>query len=205
MCAWGITENGQRALVSVRLWMRETKEDWIELGRDLSCRGLQAPRVVVADGAPGLTIAIEEIWPRADRQHYRDGWIGAHGNLYRTRSPRNRAGEQRGRLRLSEGETVGRICGGPAGSDTDNSFRMIKRTETNRSLVPSSRDNSETTTGGRPRRAGRGRSSNRPPARAERIALTVSFRTDVLPSFTSMDIEHMNHAGVSLDDVHEPT
>src|SRR6266566_2351314 len=27
MCAWGITENGERALVSVRLGMRETKED----------------------------------------------------------------------------------------------------------------------------------------------------------------------------------
>jgi len=30
--------------------------------------------------------------------------------------------------------------------------------------------------------------------------MTVSFKTDVLPLFTSMDIEHMNHAGVSLDD-----
>jgi putative transposase len=28
ICAWGITENGDRALVSVRLGMRETKEDW---------------------------------------------------------------------------------------------------------------------------------------------------------------------------------
>jgi hypothetical protein len=35
ICAWGITENGQRALVSVRLGMRESKEDWLELGRDL--------------------------------------------------------------------------------------------------------------------------------------------------------------------------
>jgi len=69
MCAWGFTENGERALVAVRLGMREAKEDWIELGRDLSGRGLGAPRLVVADGAPGLIGAIEEIWPRADRQH----------------------------------------------------------------------------------------------------------------------------------------
>jgi putative transposase len=69
MCAWGITEAGERALVSVRLGMREAKEDWLELGRDVTTRGLQAPRLVVADGAPGLTSAIEEIWPRADRQH----------------------------------------------------------------------------------------------------------------------------------------
>ena len=69
ICAWGITETGARALVSVRLGMREAKEDWLELGRDLTSRGLAAPRLVVADGAPGLISAIEEIWPRADRQH----------------------------------------------------------------------------------------------------------------------------------------
>ena len=69
ICAWGITENGDRELVSVRLGMREAKEDWLELGRDLTTRGLQAPRLVVADGAPGLISAVEEIWPRADRQH----------------------------------------------------------------------------------------------------------------------------------------
>jgi putative transposase len=69
MCAWGFTENGERALVSVRLGAREAKEDWLELGRDLTTRGLAAPRLVVADGAPGLTLAIEELWPRADRQH----------------------------------------------------------------------------------------------------------------------------------------
>src|SRR5438309_3285673 len=43
ICAWGITENGHRALVSVRLGMRESKEDWLELGRDLTSRGLAAP------------------------------------------------------------------------------------------------------------------------------------------------------------------
>jgi putative transposase len=35
ICAWGITEHGERALVSVRLGMRETNEDWLELGREL--------------------------------------------------------------------------------------------------------------------------------------------------------------------------
>ena len=69
ICAWGIDENGHRALVSVRLGARESKEDWVELGRDLIGRGLAAPRLVVADGAPGLISAVEEVWPRADRQH----------------------------------------------------------------------------------------------------------------------------------------
>ena len=49
--------------------LRESTEDWLELGRDLTTRGLAAPRLVVADGAPGLIGAVEEIWPRADRQH----------------------------------------------------------------------------------------------------------------------------------------
>ena len=30
--------------------------------------------------------------------------------------------------------------------------------------------------------------------------MTVSFKTEILPLFTSMDIEHMSHVGVSLDD-----
>lgn len=30
--------------------------------------------------------------------------------------------------------------------------------------------------------------------------MTVSFTTDILPLFTSMDVEHMGRAGVSLDD-----
>ena len=69
ICAWGIDENGHRALVSVQLGARESKEDWLELGRDLTNRGLPAPRLIVADGAAGLPGAVEEIWPRADRQH----------------------------------------------------------------------------------------------------------------------------------------
>src|ERR1700735_2320310 len=53
ICAWGIDENGHRQLVAVQLGARESREDWLELGRDLMVRGLAAPRLVVADGAPG--------------------------------------------------------------------------------------------------------------------------------------------------------
>jgi transposase-like protein len=69
LCAWGFTEQGERALVSVRLGMRESHEDWLELGRDLIARGLAPPLLVVADGAPGLIRAVEECWPHSDRQH----------------------------------------------------------------------------------------------------------------------------------------
>jgi len=49
--------------------MRESYEDWQALGRDLIARGLGAPMLIVADGAPGLIKAIEQCWPASDRQH----------------------------------------------------------------------------------------------------------------------------------------
>ena len=66
--AWGFTEAGERVLLAVMLGMRESFEDWQTLGRDLISRGLGAPMLIVADGAPGLIKAIEQCWPASDRQ-----------------------------------------------------------------------------------------------------------------------------------------
>jgi putative transposase len=66
--AWGFTEDGERVLLAVSLGMRESFEDWQTLGCDLISRGLGAPMLIVADGAPGLTKAIEQCWPASDRQ-----------------------------------------------------------------------------------------------------------------------------------------
>ena len=55
-------------LLAVTLGMRESYEDWLALGRDLIARGLGAPMLIVADGAPGLVKAIEQCWPASDRQ-----------------------------------------------------------------------------------------------------------------------------------------
>jgi putative transposase len=68
LCAWGITEGGERVLLDVCLGMREAEDDWLELGRSLTRRGLRSPLLVVADGAPGLVNAVEQLWPKADRQ-----------------------------------------------------------------------------------------------------------------------------------------
>jgi putative transposase len=68
LVAWGFTEQGERVLLQVMLGMRESQEDWLELGRDLIARGLGAPLLVVADGAPGLIKAVEQCWPASDRQ-----------------------------------------------------------------------------------------------------------------------------------------
>ena len=69
LVAWGFTEDGERVLLAVMLGMRESHEDWLALGRDLIARGLGAPMLVVADGAPGLIKAVEQCWPASDRQH----------------------------------------------------------------------------------------------------------------------------------------
>jgi putative transposase len=68
LVAWGFTADGERVLLSVMLGVRESYEDWLELGRDLIARGLGAPLLIVADGAPGLVKAVEQCWPASDRQ-----------------------------------------------------------------------------------------------------------------------------------------
>jgi transposase-like protein len=50
-------------LLSVMLGMRESHEDWLALARDLIARGLGAPLLVVADGAPGLIKAVGSAGP----------------------------------------------------------------------------------------------------------------------------------------------
>jgi putative transposase len=44
--------------------MRESEEDWLALGRGLIARGLGAPLLVVADGAPGLIKAVDQCLAR---------------------------------------------------------------------------------------------------------------------------------------------
>jgi transposase-like protein len=67
LVVWGYTTEGKRVLLAVRLGQRESHEDWLDLGRDLTRRGLRCSWLVVSDGAPGLIKAIEELWPEADR------------------------------------------------------------------------------------------------------------------------------------------
>jgi len=67
LVAWGFTTDGERVLLDVCLGQRERTEDWLDLGRGLTRRGLRSPLLVVTDGAPGLIRAVEELWPDADR------------------------------------------------------------------------------------------------------------------------------------------
>jgi transposase-like protein len=55
-------------LLGLQLGSRESYENWLAFGRDLVARGLRAPALIVADGAPGLWKAARELWPAAEEQ-----------------------------------------------------------------------------------------------------------------------------------------
>jgi putative transposase len=68
LCAWGITLEGRKVLLGLALGSRESYQDWRSFGRDLIARGMRAPALLVADGAPGVWKAVRELWPAAERQ-----------------------------------------------------------------------------------------------------------------------------------------
>jgi putative transposase len=68
LVAWGVTLEGRKVLLGLQLGSRESYEAWLGFGRDLTARGLSAPALVVADGAPGIWKAVGELWPTADAQ-----------------------------------------------------------------------------------------------------------------------------------------
>ena len=67
LCAWAITLEGRKVLLSLSLGGRESYEAWREFLRDLVTRGLKVPLTVTTDGAPGLIRAVEETWPKSLR------------------------------------------------------------------------------------------------------------------------------------------
>jgi putative transposase len=68
LVAWGVTLEGRKVLLGLALGSRESYENWLAFGRDLTGRGLRAPALIVADGAPGLWKATRELWPMAEEQ-----------------------------------------------------------------------------------------------------------------------------------------
>ena len=68
LVAWGITLEGQKVLLGLALGSRESYESWLDFGRDLTARGMRAPALVIADGAPGIWKATRELWPGAIEQ-----------------------------------------------------------------------------------------------------------------------------------------
>lgn len=68
LVAWGITLEGQKVLLGLQLGSRESYESWLDFGRDLKTRGMTAPALILADGAPGIWKATRELFEHAAEQ-----------------------------------------------------------------------------------------------------------------------------------------
>ena len=67
LCAWAITTEGHKVLLSLALGNKESYDAWLGFLRDLVSRGVPVPLTVTSDGAPGLLRAIDEVWPKSWR------------------------------------------------------------------------------------------------------------------------------------------
>ena len=64
----GAMADGTKAVLAVTSGYRESKESWRTLFADLKARGLEMPKLLVADGAAGVWAAAGEVWPQAREQ-----------------------------------------------------------------------------------------------------------------------------------------
>ena len=60
--------DGRKVVLTVESGQRESKETWARILRGLRAHGLNAPRVVVADGHLGIWAALAEIFPEVEEQ-----------------------------------------------------------------------------------------------------------------------------------------
>ena len=58
--------DGSKVVVSVTSGYRESTESWSEVLRDLKRRGMNAPRLVIADGHLGIWGALCNVYPEAE-------------------------------------------------------------------------------------------------------------------------------------------
>ena len=78
LCAWAILVSGEKVLLHMDLGNKESYDCWLEFLRDMISRGLQVPVSITTDGAPGLTKAVDEIWPQSLRIRC---WVHKMGNV----------------------------------------------------------------------------------------------------------------------------
>jgi len=91
LVAIGVKADGHKVVLAVSSGYRESTASWSALLRDLKARGMNAPRLVVADGNLGLWSALRNIFPEAQEQRC---WNHRLVNLL-TQVPKQRQGEAR--------------------------------------------------------------------------------------------------------------
>lgn len=68
LCVLGAREDGTKELLAMELGYRESTASWAGVLRDRRDRGLAAPLVAVGDGALGLWVALDEVFPATGHQ-----------------------------------------------------------------------------------------------------------------------------------------
>jgi putative transposase len=75
----GVNERGQKRFLAVEDGVRESKQSWLDLLRDLKERGLKlAPHLAVGDGALGFWAALAEVFPTTRQQRC---WVHKTANV----------------------------------------------------------------------------------------------------------------------------
>ena len=75
----GVLPDGRKELVTIGDGLRESKESWLDVLRDLADRGLSlGPHLAVGDGALGFWAALDEVHPETRRQRC---WVHKTGNV----------------------------------------------------------------------------------------------------------------------------
>jgi len=75
----GVTPDGNKELVTIGDGLRESKESWLDVLRDLKARGLTVgPRLAVGDGALGFWAALDEEFAETRPQRC---WVHKTGNV----------------------------------------------------------------------------------------------------------------------------
>jgi putative transposase len=70
LCAYGVSEEGQRELIDFLLVRSESEAHWRSLLEELWRRGLRGTKLklISTDGNPGLSAALKLVWPRVSLQ-----------------------------------------------------------------------------------------------------------------------------------------
>jgi len=64
----GALRDGTKEVLAVVPGFRESTESWLAVFRDLKARGIEAPRLVIADGNAAIWAAVRQVWPEAAEQ-----------------------------------------------------------------------------------------------------------------------------------------
>ncbi len=64
----GVKANGSKEVIAIEDGYRESTESWLSLLRDLKARGVNSPKLAVADGALGFWKALGQVFPQAQEQ-----------------------------------------------------------------------------------------------------------------------------------------